>query len=127
MGHNIFFVTIGEQSYYTFNVTDDHNNFTLMVEGGLPNNASLQMGGSSYMLTWTLSLPLNQISSFNKTIAIVAKDELNATALLNPQLRICACGGGGSCTAEGLLNISTNPLILNCDCSPGQHFNTILL
>lgn len=119
MGNNIFLVTIGERSYYTFNVTDDHNNFTLTVEGGLPDNATLQVDGSSYTLTWTLSLSLNQISSFNKTIAIIAKDELNATALLNPQIRICACGEGGSCTAEGLLNVSSNPLILNCDCSPG--------
>lgn len=119
LGHNIFFITIGERSHYTFNVTDDHNNFTLTVEGGLPDNASLQIDGSSYTLSWTLSLPVNQINSFNKTIAIIAKDELNATALLNPQIQICACGEGGNCTAEGLLNVSTNPLILNCDCSPG--------
>lgn len=119
MGHNNFFVTIGERSYYTFNVTDDHNNFTLAVEGGLPNNASLQIDGSLYTLTWTLSLPFDQISNFNKTIQIIAKDELNATALLSPQIQICTCGEGGSCTSEGLLNVSTNPLILNCDCSPG--------
>ena len=100
-------------------MTDDHNNFTLIVEGGLPDNANLQVDGSLYTLTWTLSLPLHQINVFNKTMQIIAKDELNATALLAPQIHICACGEGGNCTSEGLLNVSSNPLILNCDCSPG--------
>lgn len=106
--------------FYTFTVSDDHNNFTLMVEGGLPDNATLHNNGSYYILTWTFSNPIDQLSVFNNTIHIVAKDELNATSLLVPQIQICACGEGGNCTSEGLLNASVNPLILNCECSEGQ-------
>lgn len=120
MGPTVFFVELGEESYYTFNVTDDHNNFTLMVEDGLPDNATLYKDGGAYTLTWTFISSHDQLSNFNKTIQIIARDELNATSLLAPQIHICACGDGGNCTSEGLLNTSVNPLILDCNCNEGQ-------
>lgn len=91
-----------------------------MVEGGLPLNATLHNNGSSYILTWTFSSTFDQLSVFNQTIQIVGRDELNATSLLVPQIQLCACGEGGNCTSEGLLDVSVNPLILDCDCSQGQ-------
>lgn len=120
VGPPVFFVSIGEESSYTFNATDDHGNFTLMVEGGLPSNATLRSTGDSYTLTWMFGTPVDELHNFNRTIRITARDSLNASSLLAPQLRICACGEGGNCTTEGLLNISINPLILNCDCTPGK-------
>ena len=120
VGPSVFYVMIGEESLYTFNATDDSGDFTLMVEGGLPPNATIDSIDSSYTLTWTLRSTPNQLTDFNKTIQIIARDALNATSLLAPQIRICACGEGGNCTTEGVLNISVNPLILNCDCTPGK-------
>ena len=94
--------------------------FTLMVEGGLPDNATLHNDGSSYTLTWMLARSPQQLFDFNQTIQIIARDELNATSLIVPQIQICACGEGGNCTSEGVLNASVNPLILDCECSEGQ-------
>lgn len=91
----------------------------LTVEGGLPDSASVNNDGSSYTLTWTVGIPRDQLNDFNQTIQIIAKDELNATSLLAPQVHICGCSEGGNCTSDGLLNTLANPLILDCECSQG--------
>lgn len=116
-GPDIFYITVERESHYIFSVTDDQDSFTLIVEGGLPENANMHNQGSTYMLTWTL---MRFSSDFNRTIRIVAKDGLNATALLVPQLQVCACGEGGNCTVEGLLSSIENPLVMNCECNEGK-------
>ena len=35
------------------------------------------------------------------------------------QVHICGCQNGGNCTAEGVMNTSSNPLLLLCDCNEG--------
>ena len=35
------------------------------------------------------------------------------------QIEICGCKNGGSCTVEGITDVSANPLILACICPSG--------
>jgi hypothetical protein len=112
-------IAVGRPSVYTFTVTDDSDNVMPIIERGLPPNADLVMNGSTYTLTWLLMS--SDLIDFNRTIRITARDSLNASSLLVPQLQICACDSeGGNCTLEGLIDIIANPLILNCECNLGK-------
>lgn len=123
-GDDTFMITVGQPSVYTFTVTDENDNVMPMIEGGLPPNADLANDGSMYTLTWLLMS--SDLIDFNQTIRITARDSLNASSLLVPQLQICACNSvGGNCTLEGLIDIVANPLILNCECSLGKLSSTI--
>lgn len=117
-GPQIFFINVGQESTYTFTVTDDRDKFTLTIENTL-EGAYVQNNGSLHTIRWLLSA--DDLPSFNQTIRIIARDDLNATSLLIPQLQICACNSqGGNCTLAGLIDIASNPLILNCQCTPGE-------
>ena len=124
-GSNFFFITVGQPSVYTFTITDDSDNVMPVIEGGLPANANLTNEGSMYTLTWFLMS--SDLVNFNQTIRITARDSLNASSLLVPQLRVCACSStGGNCTLDGLIDIIANPLILTCQCSLGKLSSTKL-
>ena len=112
-------ITVGEPSAYMFTIMDDSDNVVPMIEGGLPPNANLTNNGNTYTLTWLLMS--SDLTDFNRTIRIIARDSLNASSLLVPQLLICACNSaGGNCTLEGLIDVIANPLILNCECNLGR-------
>ena len=121
-GNETFTITIGQPSVYVFTLMDDNDNVVQpMIEGGLPQNANLTRDGNMYTLTWLLMSA--DLVDFNRTIRITARDSLNASSLLVPQLQICACdSAGGNCTLEGLIDIVANPLILNCECSLGKWY-----
>ena len=91
-----------------------------MIENGLPENANLTNNGSGlYSIRWTFDA--SALPSFNRTLRIIARDDMNATTLLVPQLQLCACNQmGGNCTLEGLIDTVANPLTLNCECSLGE-------
>lgn len=114
----MFFIDVDQKSTYTFNVMDDRDKAILTVEN-IPEGAYMEKNGSLYTIHWLLSA--DDFSRFNQTIRIIARDDLNATSLLVPQLQICACNRqGGNCTLEGLIDIAANPLILNCQCTLGE-------
>ena len=118
-GSTMFVITVGRPSVYTFTVTDDSDNVMPMIEMGLPPNAELANDGNTYTLTWLLMS--SDLIDFNRTIRITARDSLNASSLLVPQIQICACNSeGGNCTLDGLIDIIANPLILNCECGLGK-------
>ena len=118
-GSTTFMITVGQPSVYTFTVTDDSDDVMPMIEMGLPPNAELVNDGNTYTLTWLLMS--SDLTDFNRTIRITARDSLNASSLLVPQIQICACNSeGGNCTLEGLIDIIANPLILNCECGLGK-------
>ena len=117
-------ITVGQPSVYTFTVTDDSDNVVPIIEMGLPPNAELVNVGNTYNLTWLLMS--SDLIDFNRTIRITARDSLNASSLLVPQIQICACNSeGGNCTLDGLIDIIANPLILNCECSLGKSLEGI--
>ena len=118
-GPQVFTINVGQDSYYTFTVTDD-GEVTLTIE---PEGTYLDKNGSLYTIRWFLAA--SDLPSFNQTIRVIARDDLNATSLLEPQLQICACSSqGGNCTLDGLIDVAANPLILNCQCSLGKS-NTV--
>ena len=118
-GNDAFMITVGQPSVYTFTIMDDSDSVVPMIEGGLPPNANLANDGNTYTLTWLLMS--SDLTDFNRTIRIIARDSLSASSLLVPQLQICACNSmGGNCTLEGLVDIIANPLILNCECNQGK-------
>ena len=123
-GNDTFMITVGQPSTYTFTVMDDSDSVMPVIEGGLPANANLTNEGSMYTLTWFLMS--SDLVNFNRTIRITARDSLNASSLLVPQLQVCACSStGGNCTLDGLINIVANPLILTCQCGLGKLSSTI--
>jgi hypothetical protein len=123
-GSTTFIITVGRPSIYTFTITDDSEDVMPMIERGLPPNANLTNDGNTYTLTWLLMS--SDLIDFNRTIRITARDSLNASSLLVPQLQICACDSeGGNCTLEGLIDIIANPLTLNCECNLGKLLESI--
>ena len=111
-------VDLGVEARLVLNVSDDSNNFTVSILGGLPENSNLERTGpSEYIFTWML----NEI--VNNTLEFEARDELNATAVHNVQVQICACENGGNCTINGIIGTAAGNILLNCECSEGSGFN----
>ena len=111
-----FRVNTGEKSVYTFNVTDS-DNFTVSVMGETPFNASLETDGTVYTFRWLLASP------DNISVAFSAVDSLQARSALNPQVEICACANGGTCTLDGILDLDADPVVMNCECLEGIMYN----
>ena len=107
-----FRVNTGEESIYAFNVTDS-DNFTVSVMGETPFNASLETDGTVYTFRWLLASP------DNISVAFSAVDSLQARSVLNPQVEICACVNGGTCTLNGILDLDADPVVMNCECPEG--------
>ena len=107
-----FRVNTGEESIYAFNVTDS-DNFNVSVMGETPSSASLESDGTAYTFRWVLALP------DNISVAFSAVDSLQARSVLNPQVEICACANGGTCTLNGILDLDADPVVMNCECPEG--------
>lgn len=76
-GSDIFQVYLSHQSVYTFNATDEADNFTVAISGGQPSNSSLVNVGSVYTFTWTLQ------ELENRTLTFLAVDFLGAVLCFN--------------------------------------------
>ena len=111
-GSEVFMVTRGQASVYRFMATDT-DEFTVTHQGDLPNTL---VNSTSGMYSFTV----NDSAVTNTTVSFVAKDSLNASSLLNPQVLVCACQNG-NCTLEGVLNRDADPLIMNCVCPEGTY------
>ena len=105
---------VGEESIYTFNVTDMDDTFNVSVIGGLPDDSELIRDGSIFVFQWRL------MEVDNITVAFSAVDSMMAGSVLRPTVEICACENGGNCTLNGILGIDAlNPIIMNCECPQG--------
>ena len=112
----MYVITIGQPSTYEFMVTDT-NEFNVTAFGGI---GSLNRNGAMY----TLTVHEND-TSLNTTVSFVARDSLNASSMLNPQVLVCACQNG-NCTLEEVLNRDADPLIMNCVCPEGTDQNIVI-
>ncbi len=113
-GSEVFLVTLRQESVYFFNATDEGDNFTVTISGDQPVNSSLENNGSLYTFTWTLQ------ELDNTSVSFLAMDSFGAVSMLDPQVQICVCENGGTCTLNGLSSITSDPLILNCECQQGK-------
>ncbi len=109
---------VGVMAILRFNVSDDKNMFTITVVGGLPENSQLTPtvmdGYTDYEFDWTLSTVESA-----RSIMFEARDELNASAVLNVQVQTCACMNSSDCTIEGIADTTASSIVLNCECSEG--------
>ena len=113
-GPAVFLINTSVASVYYFTV-NTINQFTISVIGNLPGNLA-KIGGGLY------SFSTNYSNITNATVTFLINDTLGSASMLAPQLQICACINGGTCTMDGILNVNQNPLLLNCQCSQGTHF-----
>ena len=113
--NEVFLVTVGEESIYTFSVNDS-NDFNVTVEGGVPDGGVLSDDGNgTYTFAWMLEA-LPNISG----LSFVAIDSVGAASIHSPSLQLCACFNGGECTEEGILNTDESLITLNCLCDEGM-------
>ncbi len=97
------------------NVEDSADNFTVVVQGGLPDNSVLEkLSEGKYVFQWTM----NKIVA--EPLKFLANDSKGAASILAVTLEICACANGGNCTLDGLLSSNNEVIILNCLCMKGN-------
>ncbi len=105
-----------------FTITDDNNNLSVSVIGGLPMGSSLIVeevnGSSEATFLWSLD------EIVDVSLVFEARDERNAVSLLNVQVLICACENGGECNSIGLGSLTGGTVVLNCDCPDGKYLGT---
>ena len=99
-------------------VEDEEDDFTFVVEGGLPENALLEeIGDGEFLFRWNLQ------SVTNTPLIFVANDSSGASSMFVPIVEICACENGGLCTEENLPTTDmTNVNIKICLCGEGKLF-----
>ena len=114
-GESVFRVTVGQPATYSFTVKDEGDEFTVLVEEGLPPEATLSDNtAGDYSLHWTPASPTEQPLTF------VAMDVAGATAKLKPQVQVCGCVNGGECTLDGIFDLELlSSVVMNCNCPEG--------
>ena len=113
---------MGEESVYVFNVTDEGDTFNVTFIGEFPVGSTLDRDSSTlYTFRWTLESPENATLEFS------AVDSLGAGAMLSPRVEICGCENGGTCTFDGIQNLDSSSIVLNCECPQGEvmHVETL--
>eukprot|EP00731_Ephydatia_muelleri_P017659 Em0010g757a len=109
MGPAVFLINTSTVSVYSFTVNAT-NKFIITVIGNLQGNLTNRNGLYSFSIIYS--------NTTAATISFLANDTLGSAAMLTPQLQICTCKNGGTCTQDGILNVEQNPLTLNCQCPP---------
>ena len=95
-------------------MVDPGDNFTLTVQGGLPDNSELEeISEGEFVFRWTLQ----QITT--DPLVFIANDTRGAGSAFIPIVEICACVNGGNCTLDGLLTNNAT-IIMSCMCTEGK-------
>ncbi len=116
-GPTTLLVNLGEVAEIRLNVTDDRNIFNISVIGGLPRNATLSQSdekSTEFTFKWFSD------DIVNISLTFEAKDDFEAISVHNVQVQLCACENSGNCTTDGLLIVTGNTLVLNCECPEGK-------
>ena len=108
--------TVGVASTYSFIVTGSVN-VSVVINGQstLPSNTNFTDDGDTFTLTWS---PADISEEFNLTI--IATAEQTAISTFVPRVQLCGCLNDGNCTEDGVLNLETPFVVLNCECPPGS-------
>ena len=109
-----FRINLRVEAVLTLLVTDPGDNFTLRLDGGLPENSTLEkVLEQEYIFRWILQQVTDRYLEFNAT------DTRGTTSTYMPRVEICACRNGGICTLTGV--VSDEPtVVMNCQCSEGE-------
>ena len=106
-------MNIGEESVYTFNVTDESDSFNVTVMGAPAGSSAVEEDGGTYTFRLTLMKP---DPSF--ILSFLAVDSEGAIAMLSPTVEICGCQNGGNCILDGTVDSDNATIVLNCNCIP---------
>lgn len=110
-----FRVNIGQESVLVINVVDPGDNFTLNIEGGLPENSVLEaVSPGVFFFRWTLR------QATNNPLIFIANDTRGATTSFVPTVEVCGCVNGGNCSLDGIITNNAT-ITLNCLCDDGKH------
>ena len=84
----------------------------------LPNNIRIEDNS----LLWT---PLNYSETFLLFVFgfAIYNDQVTAWSLFRPQVHLCNCQNGGTCTTDGVLQYDDFFVLLECLCTPGNWTN----
>lgn len=108
-----FRVNLGQESVFILFVVDSGDNFTLSVQGGLPDDSVLEeISEGEYAFRWTLQ----QVTT--EPLVFIANDSRGAASVFIPNVEVCACVNGGNCTLDGLLTNNAT-IVMNCQCPKG--------
>ena len=110
--------TIGQQSSFEISVTDTSSFTFEIISGDVGSLVQDENDTTLYNFTW---LPTEIPSS---AIAFLATEENNGVIYSNmyePQVEFCGCLNGGTCTLNGVVDRTANPLVLNCICTAGMY------
>ena len=115
-GNSVFRVNVNQESTYFLSVTDPDDTFTLIIEGGNPNNSTLvKIEEGEYMFVLNLQMTFEPLR-----LVFVANDSRGGVATFEPTLEICACSNLGTCIRDGLIS-SNSTIIMSCQCTEGMH------
>ena len=108
--------TVRVASTYSFIVTGSEN-VSVVINGQstLPPNTNFTDDGDTFTLTWS---PADISEEFNLTI--IATAEQSAISTFVPRVQLCGCLNDGNCTEDGVLNLETPFVVLNCECPAGS-------
>ena len=122
---------VGSESSYTISITSSVGVITFAINGvignsSLPNNMRLLVVNSTtFSLLW---MPLDHYENFVlDVISHVLIGEIpTAYSLFRPQIHLCNCQNGGTCTTDGVLQYDDNFILLRCICSTGRIISTYI-
>ena len=115
---------MGIESNYTvsrISVTGQFN-FTINGVSSFPDNVRLmRVGFDTAVILWT---PL----SYNETFVLDVygfmehRGQPTAWSVFTPQIQLCNCQNGGTCTTDGVLQYESSFVIVQCLCTPGNYW-----
>ena len=128
----VLFGMVGSESNYTFSVISSTgiaavaiaiNETVRNTNDSLPSNMKLvQVNSTTLSLLWT---PLHRYETFTLDLirfVLLGNSEPIALSrsLITPQIQLCDCQNGGTCTTDGVLQYDQNFILLQCLCLTGR-------
>ena len=121
----VFFGRVGSESNYTFSITSGVGiitfalNETIGSDSLLSNIRLLEVNSTTLSLLWT---PLHRYENFVLDVIshVVIENISTAYSLFRPQIQLCDCQNGGTCTSDGVLQYDDTFILLQCLCLTGR-------
>ena len=124
---DIFFAMVGSKSNYTFSLVSDVGFLTFAFNGvigssALPSSIDItvsQVNSTTLSLSW---IPIHHTESFQFDVITyrLVRSMPNAYSLFRPQVQLCNCKNGGTCTTDGVLQYDNSFVLLQCICLAGK-------